>query len=132
MATKKLTRPERRRAKRKSGSDGAAEPVTPKQYGAFQQAWDFFDAEVFGKSLPQVMITMQRRANSGGYYSHNRFAGRIANTYVSEVALNPDAFHGHDDKWICSVLAHEQTHAWQYEHGTPSSRGYHNRQWEKR
>jgi SprT-like family len=43
--------------------------------------------------------------------------------------LNPDAFINRTDEQICSTLVHEMTHAWQHTHGTPSSRGYHNREW---
>lgn len=126
-----MTRPERRRTKRKSGSNGAAEPVTPKHYGAFQQAWDSLGDDLFDQHqpLPQVMLTLRKHANSQGFYAHNRFAGRIAATQVSEVGLNIEHFYGHTDEWICSVLVHEQVHAWQYAHGTPSSRGYHNKEW---
>jgi hypothetical protein len=106
-----------------------SEAVTPAQYRTFQQAFDFFNAELFEGALPHVLVTLQRHANTYGYYSHDRFSGRVAETHVSELALNPDGFYGRNDEAILATLVHEQCHVWQYAHGTPSARGYHNREW---
>ena len=35
-----------------------AEPITPAQYRAFQEADDFFNAELFAGSLPHVLVTL--------------------------------------------------------------------------
>ena len=39
-----------------------AEAITPAQYRAFQEAYDFFNAELFAGSLPHVLVTLQRHA----------------------------------------------------------------------
>jgi hypothetical protein len=41
----------------------ADEPIaiTPIEYGGLQEAYDHFNTELFGKSLPDVFITYQRR-----------------------------------------------------------------------
>ena len=39
-----------------------AEAITPAEYRAFQEPYDFFNAELFGGSLPHVLVTLQRHA----------------------------------------------------------------------
>jgi hypothetical protein len=103
--------------------------ITLKEYQGFQRAYDFFNRELFAGSLPQVLVTLQRHANTRGYFSPERFKGRIDKQSAHELALNPDNFTGRSDELILSTLTHEMCHVWQETHGEPSRRGYHNRQW---
>jgi hypothetical protein len=103
--------------------------ITLKEYQGFQRAYDFFNRELFNSSLPQVLVTLQRHANTRGYFSPERFKGRVDKQTVHELALNPDNFTGRTDEMILSTLVHEMAHVWQETHGEPSRRGYHNRQW---
>jgi SprT-like family len=103
--------------------------ITLKEYQGFQRAYDFFNRELFAGSLPQVLVTLQRHANTRGYFSPQRFKGRVEKAAVHELALNPDTFTGRTDELILSTLTHEMVHVWQETHGEPSRRGYHNRQW---
>jgi hypothetical protein len=74
-------------------------------------------------------VTLQRHANTRGYFSPERFKGRVDKQTVHELALNPDNFTGRSDELILSTLVHEMAHVWQETYGEPSRRGYHNRQW---
>jgi hypothetical protein len=74
-------------------------------------------------------VTLQRYANSRGYFSPERFKGRILKASVHELALNPDTFTGRTDGMILSTLVHEMCHVWQETYGAPSRRGYRNQQW---
>jgi hypothetical protein len=103
--------------------------ITLKEYQGFQRAYDFFNRELFAGSLPQVLVTLQRHANTRGYFSPQRFKGRVDRQTVHELALNPDTFTGRTDELILSTLTHEMCHVWQDSFGEPSRRGYHNRQW---
>jgi hypothetical protein len=105
------------------------EAITQAEYRAFQRAYDFFNAELFGGSLPDVLVTLQRHAKAKGYFAPERFIGRIENSAVHELALNPDCFIGRTDQLILSTLAHEMAHVWQQAHGTPPRRSYHDREW---
>lgn len=105
------------------------EAFTRTEYQGFQHAYDFFNRALFNGSLPQVLVTLQRHAKTRGYFSPERFNGRIDNTAVHELALNPDSFTGRTDELILSTLAHEMTHVWQQTHGKPPRRSYHDRQW---
>jgi len=103
--------------------------ITPRQYEAFQTAYDFLNTELFAGSLPQVLVTLQRKANTRGYFGADRFQGREGSGAAHDLALNPDAFIGRTDEQICSTLAHEMAHVWQQAHGKPSRNGYHNKEW---
>jgi hypothetical protein len=101
--------------------------ITLKEYQGFQKAYDFFNRELFTGNLPQVLVTLQRHANTRGYFSPERFKGRIDKQTVHELALNPDNFTGRSDELILSTLVHEMAHVWQQTYGEPPRRGYHNR-----
>jgi hypothetical protein len=103
--------------------------ITITEYQAFQRAYDFFNRELFAGSLPQVLVTLQRQARTYGYFSPQRFNGRIDKTAVDELALNPDGFGGRTDEMILSTLVHEMCHVWQQTHGKAPRKGYHDRQW---
>jgi predicted SprT family Zn-dependent metalloprotease len=114
---------------RKTAQRQTREPITPAQYRAFQDAYDFFNKELFAGTLPHVLVTLQRHAKARGYFSPERFTGRTEKAAVHELALNPDTFTGRSDEDILSTLAHEMAHVWQQAHGTPPRRSYHDRQW---
>jgi SprT-like family len=103
--------------------------ITVTEYQGFQTAYDFFNRELFAGSLPQVLVTLQRHAKTRGYFSPERFSGRIDKAAVHELALNPDGFAGRTDEMILSTLAHEMCHVWQQTHGKAPRKGYHDRQW---
>ncbi len=103
--------------------------ITPIEYGGLQEAYDHFGKDLFGSKLPDVFITYQRKAHSFGYFSPDRFSGRANKSGNHELALNPDGFINQTDEQVCQTLVHEMTHVWQHAHGTPSKRGYHNKEW---
>jgi hypothetical protein len=104
--------------------------VTVREYGTFQNAYDHFNRTLFGGSLPQVLITLQRHPRALGYFSAKRFQRRgEVREHIGEIALNPDGFTGRTDKEILSILVHEMTHVAQEEHGHPGRGRYHNREW---
>jgi predicted SprT family Zn-dependent metalloprotease len=105
------------------------EAFTRIEYDAFQRAIDFFNAELFEGKLPQGMLTLNRKANSKGYFAPEKFSSRLGKAVTYEIALNPDVFSRRTDEEICSTLVHEMVHAWQHVHGTPSRRAYHNKEW---
>jgi hypothetical protein len=109
----------------------AAQPVaiTPIEYSGLQEAFDHFSGVLFEGALPDVFITYQRKAHSFGYFSPDRFSGRIGTFGKHELALNPDGFINQTDEQVCQTLVHEMVHVWQHAFGKPSARGYHNKEW---
>jgi hypothetical protein len=83
--------------------------------------YDHLNRELFKAALPDVFITYQRRANSAGYFSPDRFSARVSELGRHELALNPDGFIGQSDEWIVSVLGHEMAHVWQQHFGKPQA-----------
>jgi len=104
------------------------ENITQTEYDAFQAAYDFFNVELFGKSLPQLLITLRSKSKSYGYFAPEIFTARNGEEKAHELALNPDHF-GRSDEDILSTLVHEMCHVWQQTHGTPPRKAYHDRQW---
>jgi hypothetical protein len=103
--------------------------ITPVEYGGLQAAYDHFNVELFDATLPDVLLTLQRHANSRGYFRAREFAHRDGKERSHELALNPDGFIGRSDEEILSTLAHEMTHVWEEEGGTAPKRAYHNKVW---
>ncbi|WP_394213489.1 SprT-like domain-containing protein [Enterovibrio calviensis] len=101
---------------------------THQMYQGLNDAFDYFNAELFESSLPQCLITLQRKPNTHGYLSRNRFVNSTGEV-VSELALNPEMFPLYPVSEILQTLAHEMCHLWQNEHGKPSRGGYHNKEW---
>ncbi len=101
---------------------------TKETYDRLQQAYEHFNKALFGGTLPNALITLQRRKSTYGYFSGGRFRhddGRPAD----EIALNPAAFRERPVKDVLATLVHEMVHLWQHHEGEPGRGRYHNREW---
>ncbi|MCD2846534.1 SprT-like domain-containing protein [Pseudomonas aeruginosa] len=104
---------------------------TPEAYAELQAAFDHFNQHLFGGKLPDCLITLQRERRTYGYFSRARFV-RLSGEQVDEIAMNPGYFGIRSIRETLSTLAHEMVHMWQFHHGTPGRRGYHNLEWADR
>lgn len=103
---------------------------TAQTYKTLNNAYDYFNRELFEGSLPPCLITLQRKSKARGYFCAERFETRQEEKYYThEIALNPNCFKDRTDEDIISTLVHEMVHVWQEEHGHPSRGGYHNSEW---
>jgi len=103
---------------------------TTQTYTSLSTAYEFFNKELFGGTLPPCLITMQRRSGAYGYFSGERFASLADPKEVTdEIALNPVHFATQKPDEVLSTLAHEMVHLWQHHYGKPPRKGYHDRQW---
>lgn len=113
-----------------------ATPATPTQklYTTLQDAYDYFNRELFASELPQCLITMQRHKSAAGFYFPTRFVDAATaktvgtKTTTDEIAINPQ-YASRGNKEVISTLVHEMCHLWQHHFGQPSANGYHNKQW---
>lgn len=112
----------------KTKSDLEILPPTYELYGEFQQAYEYFNRELWEGKLPFCLITLQRKNGYYGYFSANRFA-RLDGRACDEIALNPRVFARRPFLEVASVLVHEMAHLWQQHFGKPSRSCYHNKQW---
>ena len=106
---------------------------TQATYDGLNAAYQFFNAKLFGGTLPHCLITMQRHKGAYGYFSGDRFASiGDPQDITDEIALNPAHFASRPPTGTLSTLAHEMVHLWQHHCGKPSRNGYHNKQWADR
>jgi len=102
---------------------------TDDTYTELQTAFDHFNAELFGKSLPPCLLTLQREKKTYGYFSAERFVRRGDGTMTDEIALNPAYFGIVPIVEVMQTIAHEMVHLWQHHFGKPGWRRYHNKEW---
>lgn len=105
---------------------------TRETYTALQDAFNWFNRELFNSSLPQVLIVLHRKKGAKGYFWADMWRGYDGESLeadkLSEIALTPETLN-RSDKEILSTLVHEMVHLWQYTCGTPSRNAYHNKEW---
>jgi predicted SprT family Zn-dependent metalloprotease len=101
---------------------------TEQAYTELQQAYDFFNRQLFAGQLPPCLITMQRKNRTYGYVPGERW-NNLAGTVTDAITMHPMHCATQSAAEILSALAHEMVHLWQHHFGTPSRRAYHNREW---
>jgi len=105
---------------------------TASSYAGLSRAYDHFNRRLFGGTLPQCLITLQRHKGAYGFFHAQRFSelrDKSGPPDLDEIALNPSTFHGRKAVEILSTLVHEMVHLWQQHQGKPSRGGYHNKEW---
>lgn len=60
---------------------------TLETYSELQQAYDFFNCELFNGVLPQCLVTLQREKRCQGYFSRKRFV-RVASSCWMPIAAD--------------------------------------------
>jgi len=102
--------------------------ITPtrEQFSAYESAFDYFNRTLFHGELPPVMLNFSRRAHSRGFYCPALW--RRGKQEAAEISLNPDELD-RPARESLATLVHELCHHWQFTFGTPSRRGYHNKEW---
>src|SRR3989442_11707544 len=104
-------------------------PIT-QTYATLTTAYDFFNRELFGSSLPPCLLTIQRHKGAFGFFSGERFANTTNPKEITdEIALNPVHFATRKPDEVLATLTHEMVHLWQHHYGKPPRKGYHDRQW---
>lgn len=105
---------------------------TRETYNALQDAFNWFNRELFSSNLPQVIIVLHRKKGAKGYFWadmwHKHIDSESETPTISEIALTPETLD-RSDKEILSTLVHEMVHLWQYTSGKPSRNAYHNKEW---
>lgn len=103
---------------------------TAETYDNFQFAYDFYNQALFGNSLPNCIITMQRKNRSFGYFAPNRWEDTEDRERTDEIALNPTHFDARPAIETLSTLVHEMVHLWQHHYGDkPPKSANHNKEW---
>jgi len=111
-----------------SDSNTQAIKPTRETYDPLQLAYETLNRALFENTLPNCLITLQRRKRTYGYFCGDRF-GRADGTLTDEIALNPSHFRDRPQEEVLATLAHEMTHLWQHHFGKPGRGRYHNVEW---
>ena len=101
---------------------------TKQAYQELQDAYSFFNRDLFEDGLPDCLMTLQRQTNTYGYYASSQFVSRTGEQ-ADEIALNPSYFATRQVDEVLSTLVHEMCHLWQRHFGKPGRGRYHNREW---
>jgi hypothetical protein len=110
----------------------AANDPTRETYLGWGDAFDFFNAELFGGELPHCLITYQRSRKYYGYFAADRFVASDlqAPGHVDEIAINPVFLHERPVKEALGTLVHEMAHLKRWRLISPRpTLGYHDKKW---
>ena len=97
-------------------------------YQHFQRAYDYYNKTLFDNELADCLIVFQRKSRTFGYISYDRHSIVGQNTYMHELALNPDYFAYRTVIETLSTLVHEMCHLKQHIDGTETRKTYHNKE----
>ncbi len=108
----------------------AAHP-TSQTYSEIEQAFEFFNKELFDGRLPHCLLTLQRQHDTYGYFSASQFLNRDSGEVTHEIALNPIYFAVRSIPETLSVLVREMVTLDQLLNtkGKLPRRRYRNREW---
>jgi len=101
--------------------------ITINTYKTLQEAYDFFNKEIFDTKLPECLITLVPHRAAYGYFRNQAF-NNDKKKATDEISLNPFTFHKRTDRQIFSTLVHEMVHLWQHRFGEPKKTA-HDKQW---
>lgn len=98
-------------------------------FGALNNAYRYYNYMLFNSELPNCILNFSRKSNTHGFFAPKRW-GRRENTDFDthEISLTPTTLYRSPIE-IFSTLVHEMCHLWQWEFGTYSRNGYHNKEW---
>lgn len=100
---------------------------TEAQFTAYQSMFDYYNQQLFGGLLPQVILNFSRKAKAGGFFAPSRWEGQ-GKEALHEISLNPDHL-SEEPLWTVSVLVHEMAHLQRQITGKPPRGGYHDKEW---
>ena len=102
---------------------------TEEQFNALNGAYKYFNRVLFKGKLPSCMLNFSRKKNTHGFLAPERWRRVNSKTHnIHEISLTPTTLYRKPVE-IFSTLVHEQAHLWQWEFGSPSRNGYHNKEW---
>ena len=86
--------------------------------------FNYYNENLFNKSLPEVIITISRDSKMSGMFSADQWKKKDGKS-LHELTLNPDYIDPYDIEFH-QTLVHEMCHLEQFISGTPGKSGYHN------
>lgn len=100
---------------------------TKEQFGAYRDAFLYFNQRLFEGRLPEIILNFSRRAKAYGFFAPERWTRDGVVTH--EISLNPSLME-RGGRELYSTLVHELCHLDHHENGQhQSKKGYHNKEW---
>jgi hypothetical protein len=106
--------------------EGNYDDTTLKLIIPYNNAHNFFKKYLFGDLLSGVVLALNRKTRSAGYYRPSGYLIEDS-IIVPEININPKMLFLSPEE-VMSILVHEQCHHFQYLHGNPGRGKYHNRE----
>ncbi len=101
---------------------------TEEQFLNFQKLFEFYNVRLFENQLPSVILNFSRKNQAAGFFATNRWEKNLSGEKKHEISINPSSLN-QGKEYVIQTLVHEMCHLWQEEFGTPSRKGYHNKEW---
>jgi predicted SprT family Zn-dependent metalloprotease len=92
--------------------------------GNLEKASHYLRYRLFDRTLPPVIFSLNKSAHFLGYYKINAWLAKD-NSNLPELNINPVNFLLPPIE-LASTIVHELCHHFQFFHGKPGGRGYHN------
>lgn len=105
---------------------------THEQFAAYRAMFAHFNRELFGGTLPDVILNFSRHAGAVGFFAPERWKRVAGDSTSHEISLNPSFLGSRSAEETASTLVHEMCHLWQQDFGEPPRRGYHDREWSQK
>lgn len=97
-------------------------------YNYLSEAFSFFNKALFDDELDHVMFVITRKKNVTGHFRRRGWLDENDEVF-HEIAVNPQHFISASPLELYQTIVHEMTHQWQFQKGTESRAGYHNKEW---
>ncbi len=102
---------------------------TEEQFAALNGAYKYFNRKLFGNKLSGCILNFSRLRGTHGFLAPERWKRVDEEDFgTHEISLTPTTLYRPPIE-IFSTLVHEMCHLWQWDFGSPSRNGYHNREW---
>ncbi len=102
---------------------------TEEQFQSLNKAYQYFNQKLFEGILLGCILNFSRKRNTHGFLAPQRWRRVEEEEYSThEISLTPLTLYRPPIE-VFSTLVHEQVHLWQWEFGSPSRNGYHNKEW---
>ena len=102
---------------------------TEQQFKSLNGAYKYFNHKLFNNELPGCILNFSRLRGTHGFLAPERWKRIDEDNFgTHEISLTPTTLY-RTPLEIFSTLVHEMVHLWQWEFGSPSRNGYHNKEW---
>ena len=93
--------------------------------------YDYFNRGCLAARCDLCDLELRARGQHARFLAPERRRWEHGTATTHEISLNPAHLASRSARDIASTLVH-MVHCWQQEQGTPSARGYHNKEWAKK